>query len=117
MITIFEERDLITGNNNKPMKELDTKHLQTANWSPLSQSKTSFLVKNGEMKILKERDTMKIRIDGYEIEEIFWYLYHKLRREHAISIPLTILHFAKELSPKEIEKLIKQLERKAFEKL
>lgn len=117
MIVIFESIDLITGNNDKQMKELGTKHLQTANWSPLSQSRTSFLVKNGEMKILKERETIKMKIDGYEIEELFWYLYHKLRRDHNISIPTTILHLAKELNPKQIQKLIEQLERKAFEKL
>ena len=117
MIMIFEARDLIAGNNDTPMKELGTKNLQSKDYGVLSQSRTALLIKNGNMKILKECETIKMRIDGYEIEELFWYLYHKLRREHTISIPLTILHFAKELSPKEIEKLIKQLERKAFEKL
>jgi len=117
MIVIFEAIDLITGNNDKPMKELGTKHLQTANWKSLSQSRSSFLIKKGEMKILKERETIKMRIDGYEIEELFWYLYHKLRREHNISIPSTILHLANELNSKQIEILIKQLEAKAFAKI
>lgn len=117
MIVIFEPQDLISGNNDKSMKDLGTEHLQTANWSPLSQGRTVFLIKNGEMKILKERDTIEMKIDGYEIEELFWYLYHKLKRDNNISIPITILHFAKDLNPKEIQKLIDQLERKAFEKL
>jgi len=117
MIVIFELSDLIAGNNDKRIKDLGTEHLQTANWSPLSQGRTSFLVKDSEMMILKERDTMQIKLDGYEIEELFWYLYHILRRDHNISIPMTILHLSKELNPKQIEKLINQLERKAFEKL
>lgn len=117
MIVIFEPLDLIAGNNDKNMKELGTKHLQTANWSPLSQGRTSFLVKDGDMKILKDRDTIVMKMDGYEIEELFWYLYHKLRRNHNISIPITILHLANELNTKQIEKLIQQLERKAFEKI
>lgn len=113
-ITIIGDQSILPKFQSKNIEDLKIDdiidRLEIASYSDLI-----IVQKDGEIRVMKTRN-FPYRQQIWDYEQIFRLLYVYMEQSHHINLRQAIIEMAKHLDPKEVTRLLVDLEKLGFEK-